>query len=110
VWPNEPESYAGNSVDTDRTSNARQAKGNASDKMEYPGPPGWGLGREANHLTSHMVREAIKNWTEKQHTRAWIELPGLRHSKLVRVLCRKLRKSYHLWTKRRLLLRGKKIM
>jgi hypothetical protein len=28
------------------------------------------------------VREAIKNWTEEQHTRAWIELPGLRHSKL----------------------------
>jgi hypothetical protein len=28
------------------------------------------------------VREAIKNWTEEQHTRAWKELPGLRHSKL----------------------------
>jgi hypothetical protein len=28
------------------------------------------------------LREAIKNWTEGQHTRAWIELPGLRHSKL----------------------------
>lgn len=27
----------------------------------------------------------------------------------VRLLCRKLRKSYRLWTKRRLLLRGKKI-
>jgi hypothetical protein len=27
-------------------------------------------------------REAIKNWTEEQHTRAWIELPALRHSKL----------------------------
>jgi hypothetical protein len=28
------------------------------------------------------VREAIKNWTEEQHTRAWKEIPGLRHSKL----------------------------
>jgi hypothetical protein len=28
------------------------------------------------------VREAIKNWTDEQHTRAWIDLPGLRHSKL----------------------------
>jgi len=28
------------------------------------------------------VREAIKNWTEVQHLRAWIDLPGLRHSKL----------------------------
>ena len=28
------------------------------------------------------VREAIKNWTEMQHLRAWIDLPGLRHGKL----------------------------
>jgi len=28
------------------------------------------------------VREAIKNWTEMQHHRAWIDLPGLRHGKL----------------------------
>jgi hypothetical protein len=27
-------------------------------------------------------REAIKNWTETQHLRAWIDLPGLRHGKL----------------------------
>jgi hypothetical protein len=29
-----------------------------------------------------LVREAIKNWTEMQHLRAWIDLPGLRHGKL----------------------------
>ena len=28
------------------------------------------------------VREAIKNWTEMQHLRAWIDLRGLRHGKL----------------------------
>jgi len=28
------------------------------------------------------VREAIKNWAEVQHLRAWIDLPGLRHCKL----------------------------
>ena len=28
------------------------------------------------------VRGAIKNWTELQHLRAWIDLPGLRHGKL----------------------------
>jgi len=28
------------------------------------------------------VREAIKNWTETRHFRAWIDLPGLRHGKL----------------------------
>jgi len=28
------------------------------------------------------AREAIKNWTEMQHLRAWIDLPGLRHGKL----------------------------
>jgi len=28
------------------------------------------------------VREAIKNWAETQHLRAWIDLPGLRHGKL----------------------------
>jgi hypothetical protein len=25
-----------------------------------------------------LVREAIKNWTETQHLRAWIDLPGLK--------------------------------
>jgi len=29
-----------------------------------------------------LVREAIENWTETQHLRAWIDLPGLRHGKL----------------------------
>jgi len=29
-----------------------------------------------------LVREGIKNWTEPQHLRAWIGLPGLRHGKL----------------------------
>jgi hypothetical protein len=29
-----------------------------------------------------LMREAIKNWTETQHLRAWIDLPGLRHGKL----------------------------
>ena len=28
------------------------------------------------------IREAIKNWTEVQHHRAWKDLPGLRHGKL----------------------------
>jgi len=28
------------------------------------------------------VREAIQNWTEVQHHRAWIDMPGLRHGKL----------------------------
>ena len=46
------ESYAGGSVDTGRASHVRQVKGDGSDKRGYPGPPGWGLGREANHPTS----------------------------------------------------------
>jgi len=29
-----------------------------------------------------LVREAIKNWIEMQHLRAWIDLQGLRHGKL----------------------------
>jgi hypothetical protein len=37
------------------------------------------------------VREAMKNWTEEQHTRAWIELLGLRHSKLFTGKPRKVR-------------------
>jgi len=28
------------------------------------------------------VREAVKSWTEMQHLRAWIDLPGLRDGKL----------------------------
>jgi hypothetical protein len=46
------EGCAGGSVDTGRASHARQVKGNSSDKRGYPGPPGWELGREANHLIS----------------------------------------------------------
>jgi hypothetical protein len=29
-----------------------------------------------------LTRETIKNWTETQHLRAWIDLPVLRHGKL----------------------------
>ena len=29
-----------------------------------------------------LVREAVKNWTETQHLRTWIDLPGLKHGKL----------------------------
>jgi hypothetical protein len=29
---------------TDRTSHARQVRGDDPDKKGYPGPPGWGLG------------------------------------------------------------------
>jgi hypothetical protein len=29
-----------------------------------------------------LIREAIKNWTEAQHLRAWIDLSGLRYGKL----------------------------
>jgi len=37
-----------------------------------------------------FLREAIKNWTEVQHLRAWIDLPGLRHGKLfIDRLCKK---------------------
>jgi ribonuclease HI len=50
---------------------ARQAS-----EMPFLGPePALGIPR-------CTVREAIKNWTEEQHTKAWKELPGLRHSKL----------------------------
>jgi len=41
------------------------------------------LGQElALGIPKCLVREAIKNWTETQHLRAWIDLPGLRHGKL----------------------------
>jgi hypothetical protein len=44
---------------------------------------GWGNLKEKEILQALSLDiEAIKNWTEEQHTRAWIELPGLRHSKL----------------------------
>jgi len=33
-------------------------------------------------LVSGRLREAIKNWTEVQHLRVCIDLPGLRHGKL----------------------------
>ena len=59
MWPNEPESYAGGSVDTGRASHARQTNANGSDTRGYPGPPGWGLGREANHHTSEKKKEVL---------------------------------------------------
>jgi hypothetical protein len=44
VWSNYPDSYAGGSKATARPSGARQVKGDDSDKKEYLGPPGRGLG------------------------------------------------------------------
>jgi hypothetical protein len=49
---NEPESYAGGSVATVRASLAKQVKGDDPDKKGHPGPPGCGLGCEADNLTS----------------------------------------------------------
>jgi hypothetical protein len=48
--------------------------GKAADKPLFGPEPALGIPRR-------IAREAIKNWTEEQHTRAWKELPGLRHSK-----------------------------
>jgi hypothetical protein len=41
---NDPESYAGGSIATNRATHARQVKGDDPNKKGYPGPPGWGLG------------------------------------------------------------------
>ena len=51
VWSNDPESYAGGSIATDRASNAGQFKGDDPDEKRHPGPPGWGLSRRLR--TSH---------------------------------------------------------
>jgi len=50
VWSNDPESCAGGSDTTGIASRARQVKGDDPDKKGYPGPPGWGLGHEADNL------------------------------------------------------------
>jgi len=42
MWSNDPESYAGCTVATSRTSNARQVKGDDPDEKGYPSLPGWG--------------------------------------------------------------------
>jgi len=44
AWSDDPESYVGNSVATDRASHARQVKSDDPEKRGYPSPPGWGLG------------------------------------------------------------------
>jgi hypothetical protein len=41
VWSNDPESYVGGSVATDKPSHATQVKGDDPDKKGYPIPPGW---------------------------------------------------------------------
>ena len=43
---------AGGRIATGRTSNVGQVKGDDPDREGRRGPPGWGLGREANNLTS----------------------------------------------------------
>jgi len=43
---------AGSRIATDRASGVGQVKGDDPDRKGCPGPPGWGLGREANNLTS----------------------------------------------------------
>jgi hypothetical protein len=42
-WSNDPESYTGGSIATDKVSQAGQVKGDDPDKERYPGPPGWVL-------------------------------------------------------------------
>jgi len=44
VWSHDPDSYAGCTAATARTSSARQVKGDDSDAKGYPGTPGWGFG------------------------------------------------------------------
>jgi hypothetical protein len=51
VRSNDPESYASSMAATGKASHAGQVKDDDPDKKGYPGPPGWGLGHEANNLT-----------------------------------------------------------
>jgi len=44
VWSNDPESYAGSSNATGRTSHARQLKTDQPDTKEHSGTPGWVFG------------------------------------------------------------------
>jgi hypothetical protein len=46
VSSNDTSSYVGESVVTGRASNARNIKGDNPDKKGYPGPPGWGVGKQ----------------------------------------------------------------
>jgi hypothetical protein len=52
MWSNDLENYANGSVATGWASHARQVEGDDPDKKGYSDPPGWGLGCEANNLTS----------------------------------------------------------
>jgi hypothetical protein len=51
VWSNDPESCASGSIANGRASHSGQVEGDDPDKKKCPGPPGWGLGHEANNLT-----------------------------------------------------------
>jgi hypothetical protein len=54
VWSIDPESYDVGSISTARTSHVKQG---------YPGSPSWGLGCEANNLTSALKR-ILRNVTD----------------------------------------------
>lgn len=52
TWCNDTEGNAGGSVATGRSSYDGSVKGDDLDKKGHTGPPGGGLGRGANNLTS----------------------------------------------------------
>jgi hypothetical protein len=52
AWSDAPESYAGGSVATGRAYHAAEIESEDPDKKGYPGPPGCGLGHEADNFTS----------------------------------------------------------
>jgi len=60
AWSNGPESYVGGSVATCRASHAGEVESGDPDKKGYPGPPGWGLGREANIFASVNISYCLE--------------------------------------------------
>jgi hypothetical protein len=47
---NEAESHASGSYVTSGASHAGRVEGDRPDQKTHPGPPGWGLGHEADNL------------------------------------------------------------
>jgi hypothetical protein len=73
VWSHDPESYAGGTLATGRTSRARPVKGDNQDKKGFPSPPGRGLGvRLTTPPRKNIFTNPQKKTTEDAKASPWL--------------------------------------
>ena len=84
---------------TSRASHARQVKGDDSDEMGYPDPPGWGLGAGLTTL-SCKNQNVAKNLVNETGLPSW-KIPKVQSKEMNKVM------RFGTWNVRTLLQAGK---